>query len=956
LYPDVPDLRRIASYCPIPFTQCSNIAPHNLLPMHNPKKLFLLDAYALIFRAYYAFISNPMKNSKGLNTSTTFGFTLALDDVLKNQNPSHIAVAFDTSAPTFRHYLFPEYKGTREETPEDIKLAVPYIKKVIEAYKIPILEVEGYEADDVIGTLAKQAEKEGFEVFMMTPDKDFAQLVSENIKMYKPKRSGADAEIWGPVEVMKYFEITDPTQVIDILALWGDASDNIPGVPGIGEKTAKKIIAEYGNLENVYNNLPNFKGKQKENLELFKDKAFLSRDLATIRLDVPVKFDENKFIVEEIDNKKLKVLFEELEFKTLLSRIVKPQEIKIQISTQQGDLFGGFQSKEASGVHLDNIATIKKDYRLVTEKDEIDKLVLLLKESGSFAFDTETTDLEIYKADLVGISFSIKRDHGFYLPVPQDFNSAHKLLSSLKQVFENKQISKIGQNIKFDIRMLKKYNIEVTGDLFDTMIAHYLLQPEQRHNLNYLSETYLGYTPVKIEELIGQKGANQGNMKNVPLEKIKDYAAEDADLAWQLGIIFKDELKKADLENLANIVEMPLIYVLACMEHEGVKMDKGSLDEFRKDLVNDIIAVEAKIYKLAGVEFNISSPKQLGEILFERLKIDTDAKKTKSLQFTTSEEVLSKLEGKHEIVSEVLTYRGLKKLLSTYVDALPKLAHPVTDKIHTSFNQTIAATGRLSSNNPNLQNIPIREERGREIRKAFIPELAGQLFLSADYSQIELRIMAHLSEDKNMIEAFLNEEDIHTATAAKIYKLDPGEVTREMRNHAKTANFGIIYGISSFGLSQRLNISRQESKELIDNYFINFPGVRAYMDNSIKIARDKGFVQTMMGRKRYLPDIHSRNAIVRGAAERNAINAPIQGSAADIIKLAMINIHKSIKEHNMTAKMILQVHDELVFQVSMNELEQLKKIVRQEMESAVILKVPLTVEMGTGKNWFEAEH
>jgi len=922
--------------------------------MSSDKKLFLLDAYALIYRAYYAFINNPMKNSRGLNTSTTFGFVLALDEVLRNQNPSHIAVAFDSHLPTFRHELFPKYKANRESTPEDIKIAVPYIKEIIEAYNIPVVEVIGFEADDVIGTLAKQAEKVGFEVYMMTPDKDFAQLVSDQIKIYKPKRSGNEAEIWGQDEVMKFFGVENPSQVIDILALWGDASDNVPGVPGIGEKTARKIIHEYQNLNEVYENIQNFKGKQKENLEIFKDQAFLSRELVTIRLDVPVSFNSDQFILKETDNERLKKVFEELEFKAFLNKIIKPGEKQISETPKQGDLFSEIQQISTVYDQQKNISTVKKDYRLIYDPNDIEDLLSVLKSENYFAFDTETTDLDINAARLVGISFAIKPDQGFYMPIPQEYDSAVKIITRFKPVFEDNEISKIGQNLKFDIRMLKKYGVEVKGELFDTMIAHYLLEPEQRHNLNFLSEKYLNYIPVKIEELIGKKGKNQGNMRDVELEKIKNYAAEDADLALQLSKIFQQKINNEGLDILARDTEMPLVYVLADMEHEGIKMDYQSLKNFRKELVDDIIASENKIYKLAGVEFNISSPKQLGEILFEKLKIESARKKTKSKQFSTSEEVLSKLTGKHEIVSEVLNYRSLKKLLSTYVDALPKLVNPDTNKIHTSFNQTITATGRLSSNNPNLQNIPIREERGREIRKAFIPEKNENIFLSADYSQIELRLMAHLSEDENMITAFLNNQDIHTATAAKIYKLDLNDVTREMRSRAKIANFGIIYGISSFGLSQRLNISRQEAKELIDNYFLTFPGVKIYMNNCIKFAREHGFVKTIMGRIRFLPDIHSKNAVVRGFAERNAINTPIQGSAADIIKMAMIKIHRKIKDLKMKSKMILQVHDELVFDTNLSELEQLMNIVKNEMESAVTIKVPLIVEMGTGKNWLDA--
>jgi DNA polymerase I len=922
--------------------------------MDSEKKLFLLDAYALIFRSYYAFISNPMKNSKGQNTSTTFGFTITLDDVLKNQKPSHIAVAFDPAGPTFRNELFPAYKANRQETPEDIRNAVPYIKKIIEAYNIPVIESLGFEADDVIGTLAKQAEKEGFKVFMMTPDKDYNQLVSDNIVMFKPRKSGSDSEIIGQTEVCQKFGITDPAQFIDILALWGDSSDNVPGVPGVGEKTAIKMISEFGSLDNIYQNLDKFKGKLRENLENFKGQAYLSRDLVTIRLDVPVTFNADLYLTEESNTEKLKEIFQELEFKALLSRLIKPETKPVPVTSQQGDLFSGFTTQAPIVTNLDTIKTIQKTYVLVNNENAYNQLADKLNRTNSISFDTETTELDTFSADLVGISFSVNAHEAFYVPIPQIYNEAVQILSHFKPALQNEKILKIGQNIKFDVRMLKKYGIEVSGSFFDTMIAHYLIQPEQRHNLNILSENYLHYSPVKIEELIGEKGKNQGNMKDVPVEIIKDYAAEDADLAFQLYEIFNAQLNREGLKDLAESIEMPLIKVLADMEQNGIKMDGATMLEFREDLVKDILTTEDKIFKLAGTEFNIQSPRQLGEILFDRLKIDSDAKMTKTQQYSTGEEILIKLTGKHPIIDEVLTYRGLKKLLSTYVDSLPKLVNTHTGKIHTSFNQTIAATGRLSSNNPNLQNIPIREERGREIRKAFVPENKDNIFLSADYSQIELRLMAHLSKDENMISAFMQGEDIHTATASKIYKIEITDVSREMRSRAKTANFGIIYGISAFGLSQRLNISRTDAKDLIDNYFITFPGVRAYMDESIKLAREAGYVSTMLGRKRYLPDIHSRNAVVRGMAERNAINAPIQGSAADIIKIAMINIHNKMKKDQMASKMILQVHDELVFDMKKTEETALMDLVRFEMENAIKLSVPLIVEIGKGTNWFEA--
>ncbi len=922
--------------------------------MDTDKRLFLLDAYALIFRSYYAFISNPMKNSKGQNTSTAFGFTITLDDVLKNQNPSHIAVAFDPAGPTFRNELFPAYKANRQETPEDIRKAVPQIKKIIEAYNIPVIQCAGFEADDVIGTLAKQAEKEGFKVFMMTPDKDYNQLVSDNIVLFKPRKAGSVSEIIGKNEICLKFGITDPAQFIDILALWGDSSDNVPGVPGVGEKTAIKMISEFHSLDNIYLNLDKFKGKLRENLEKFKEQAYLSRELVTIRLDVPVNFDADLYIKEVVNSEKIKEIFQELEFKTLLTRQIKPETKPIQTNSQQGNLFSGFSSVEPIVSNYNTINTVQKNYVLVNEEISLKKLADDLNNSDAFSFDTETTDLDIFSADLVGISFSIKPNEAFYIPLPQLFDDAVKMLSPFKSALENQNILKIGQNLKFDTRMLKKYGIEVGGSYFDTMIAHYLLQPDQRHNLNVLSENYLQYSPVKIEELIGEKGKNQGNMKDVPIEKIKDYAAEDADLAFLLYEKFIDQLKTEGLFELAEKIEMPLIKVLAEMEQNGIKLDKETLVDFRTELVKDILLTEEKIYKLAGHEFNIQSPRQLGEVLFDRLKIDNDAKMTKTKQYSTGEEVLARLTGKHPIVEEVLTYRGLKKLLSTYVDTLPKLVDNKSGKIHTSFNQTVAATGRLSSNNPNLQNIPIREERGREIRKSFVPESSENLFLSADYSQIELRLMAHLSKDENMISAFMLGEDIHTATAAKIYKIELADVSREMRSRAKTANFGIIYGISAFGLSQRLNISRSDAKDLIDNYFNTFPGVKEYMNQSIRLARETGYVTTMLGRKRQLPDINSRNQGIRGMAERNAINAPIQGSAADIIKIAMINIHNKMKEAQMNSKMILQVHDELVFDMKKAEESKLMNLVRSEMEGAIKLSVPLLVEMGTGFNWLEA--
>jgi DNA polymerase I len=932
--------------------------------MSDSKKLFLLDAYALIFRAYYAFINNPMTNSKGLNTSTILGFVNTLDEVLRKESPSHIAVVFDPSGPTFRKDLYPEYKANRDATPEDIKLTLPWIKKIIEAYNIPVVEVANFEADDVIGTLAFKAEKEGFTVFMMTPDKDYSQLVSDNIFMFKPKRSGNDIEILGPKEINEKFQTSDPKQVIDVLALWGDSSDNVPGVPGIGEKTAKKLISEYGSLENVYKNIDQFKGKQKENLENFIDQAKLSKELVTIVTNVPCEFNAERFKLTEFNRDLLQSLFEELEFKNLANRLLgtnttlgQAQSITTPDKPEgaQGNLFSGFASPEENPISdKDNIENIKKLYKHIQSLEDLKILVKEIKNLKAFCFDTETTGIDVINARLLGVSVSFKAHEAYYISFDEkDLNSGDKI-ELLKSILEDEAILKVGQNLKFDIRMLKKYGLEVKGNIFDTMVAHYLIQPEQRHNLNALSEQYLNYTPVSIESLIGKKGKNQGNMENVPVEKVVDYASEDADLTWQLYEVLKPELEKEGLSKLAVEIEMPLVYVLADMEQAGVKIDAKILKVAEKELVEDIIGIEKSIFELAGVEFNIASPKQLGEILFDRLKLVSDAKKTKTKQYSTGEDVLVKLKDKHEIVGQVLEYRSLKKLLSTYVEALPKLINPTTGRLHASFNQTLVATGRLSSNNPNLQNIPIREERGREIRRAFIPEDKTAFILSADYSQIELRLMAHLSKDENLIDAFKKGEDIHTATAAKIFSINPKEVSREMRSKAKTANFGIIYGISAFGLSQRLNIPRNEAKDLIDGYFTSFPGVKAYMDECIKNARETSCVFTIMGRKRYLPDIHSRNAIVRGVAERNAINAPIQGSAADIIKIAMVNIHKRIKSENLKSQLILQVHDELNFEVPANELETMKSILKEEMESAMKLSVPLTIDMGTGVNWLEA--
>jgi len=922
------------------------------------KKLFLLDAYALIFRAYYAFISNPMTNSKGMPTSTVFGFTLALEEILRKEEPTHIGVVFDPPGPNFRHEMFPQYKANRDATPEDIIKAVPFIKRLIEGFNIPVVEVTGYEADDVIGTMAKNADKEGFTVYMMTPDKDYAQLVSERVLMYKPGRGGAAAEVLGPDEVKEKFLVEHPEQVIDILALWGDSSDNIPGAPGIGEKTAKKLIGQFGSVEGVYENIETLKGKQKENLVNFKDQVILSKKLATIALDVPVDFSPEKLKRRELDKNALQGLFEELEFKNIAQRILAEatEPAKATPSGGQTSLFGDSPAEVTSQEKstLKNIDSVPHSYRLIDQEPDLKALAQELAQLKSFCFDTETTGLDTMEAELVGIAFSWKAHEAVYVSFPQDADEIKAWLDTIKGPFMDESIEKTGQNLKYDLHILKNYGFEVKGTLFDTMVAHFILKPEQKHNLNMLAEQYLEYSMVKIEELIGDKGKKQSSFRSVPIEKAKEYAGEDADITWQLTGLLKEELDREGFSELYKHIEMPLIPVLMKMEHQGVKLDVDALNIFAEELREDIIRTEADIFSLAGTEFNISSPRQLGEVLFDRLKIISDPKRTKTKQYATGEEILTELKDKHPVVSKILEHRSLKKLLTTYVSALPKLVKPGTGKIHTSFNQALVTTGRLSSVNPNLQNIPVREERGREIRKAFIPEKKGNIFFSADYSQIELRLMAHLSGDKQMIEAFVRNEDIHTATAAKIYKLDPKDVSKEMRSKAKTANFGIIYGISAFGLAQRMRISRSEARSLIDGYFENYPGVREYMNKSISMAREQGFVETMFGRRRYLPDILSRNSVVRGNAERNAINSPIQGSAADIIKIAMIRIQEFLDKEQFHSSMILQVHDELNFDVIPEELDRLKTMVVKEMENATSLQVPITVDWGEGANWLEA--
>lgn len=915
------------------------------------KKLFLLDAYALIYRSYYAFIKNPRYNSKGLNTSAIYGFLNTLMEVLTKEDPNYIAVVFDPSTPTFRHEKYEAYKANREAMPEDIRNAIPYIKQLIDGFNIKQLHVDGYEADDVIGTLAKKAAKEDFETYMMTPDKDYMQLIDDNIFMYKPKRSGNSAEVIDKTKACEKYDLDKPEQFIDILALWGDSSDNIPGAPGIGEKTATKLIRQYGSVDGIYEHINELKGKQKENLIEYKDQVYLSRELVTICLDVPIDLQLNTLERDDPNEQVLTPLLEELEFRTIAQRLFQ-KELMGTESPLQGSLFGDEQVESQSAKSID---AIEHDYRLVNSDKEIAALIDDLQKQPAFCFDTETTSLNPHTCELVGIAFSYKATKGWYVPFPKDQKATKKLLDKFNPVLSNEQIEKVGQNLKFDIMVLTHYGIQVKGPLFDTMIAHYLLQPELQHNMDYLAETYLHYKPESIEELIGKKGKNQLSMRNIPEDRVKEYACEDADITWQLMKLFREQLKKANLLDLAETLEFPLIYVLANMEVNGVKLSTDSLSEYTKDLQQELDKTEKEIHDLAGETFNVGSPKQLGEILFDKLKLDSKAKKTKSKQYSTSEETLQKISDKHPIIEKVLEFRSIKKLLNTYVEALPKLINEETGKLHTSFNQAVTSTGRLSSNNPNLQNIPIREERGKAIRRAFVPSDNEHILVAADYSQIELRLMAHMSQDDHMVEAFKQNEDIHAATAAKIFHVEnPKNVTSEQRRKAKTANFGIIYGISAFGLSQRLNIPRKEAKEIIDEYFEGFPKVKEYMDRSIKEGRDKGFVQTMLKRKRYLKDINSRNGVVRGLAERNAINAPIQGSAADIIKLAMIDIFKALEDQSWKTRMILQVHDELIFDTPKEEVEALKKMVREKMENAVKISVPLTVDIGEGDNWLQA--
>ena len=952
--------------------------------MSDQKRLFLIDAYALIFRGYYAFIKNPRINSKGLDTSAIMGFMNSLIDVVKRERPDHLAVCFDKGGSVARNEMFPEYKANRDETPEAIKIAVPLIEDILRAMKIPIMVKEGFEADDVIGTLAKKAEKEGYNTFMVTPDKDFAQLVSDNIFMYRPVFGGG-YETWGIPEVQKKFEVQDPLQVIDYLGMMGDSADNIPGLPGVGDKTAKKFLAQFGSMEGLLENTDQLKGKMKEKVEASKELGLLSKELATIMLDVPVEFDEKDFEMCPPDTHKVMEIFEDLEFRRLKDNFLKAfsEEGMASIGTQhqqepkasipkpaaatpqktstagqgQFSLFGGDSEPSAETQSYSSRKTIKDTehfYQTIQPGMATKLFIQNLMKQTSVCFDTETTGLNPLIAELVRIAFSWEIGKGFYVPFPDNKEEAQDLIELLRPFFESETIEKIGQNLKYDIKVLHKYDVDVKGKLFDTMLAHYLINPDMRHNMDVLAETYLNYTPVSITELIGKRGKNQLSMRDVPVEQQTEYAVEDADITLQLKEHFQQELGEANTQKLFDEIEVPLLRVLAHMELEGINLDSSFLNKLSEELNTDIKQLESNIYEAAGEEFNIASPRQLGEILFGKLKLVDKPKKTKTGQFSTAEDVLSYLAKDHQIIADVLAYRGLAKLKSTYVDALPEQVEEATHRVHTDYMQTVAATGRLSSNNPNLQNIPIRTERGREVRKAFVPRDENHVLVAADYSQIELRIIAALSEEETMIQAFKNGEDIHASTAAKVFNVPIDEVTREQRGNAKTVNFGIIYGVSAFGLSNQTDLSRGEAKELIDTYYETYPKLRKFMGEQVDFARDNGYVQTVLGRRRYLKDINSRNAVVRGAAERNAVNAPIQGSAADIIKIAMINIHQKLSEGNYKTRMLLQVHDELVFDVPKDELEAMKTLIKSEMEAAYQMAVPLDVEVGVGDNWLEA--
>jgi len=930
------------------------------------KKLFLLDGMALIYRAYFALSKTPRITSTGLNTGAIMGFTNTLLDVLKNQQPSHIAVVFDTAAPTARHIEFEAYKAHRESMPEDLAASIPYINRLIEGFNIPIITMDGYEADDIIGTLAKKAEKYNFQVYCMTPDKDFGQLVSENIFIYKPARMGNGAEVQGVKEILEKWEISDVCQVIDILGLWGDAVDNIPGIPGIGEKTAKKLVQEFGSVEGIIANADKLKGKMRENVENFAEQGLISKKLATILLDVPIELDEKSLELEDPNKELLEPLFAELEFRTLGKRVFGEDFSILEKNTStngQMDLFATTATVTTTEIiteitvdngPINNIHNTAHEYILADTKEKQEELAKQLVSLNSFCFDTETTGLDANLADIVGLSFSFEHAKAYYIPTPPNREEAQAIVDIFKAVLENPDIEKVGQNIKYDILLLARYGVKVQGTLFDTMLAHYLIDPDTRHGMDILAENYLNYSPVSITELIGEKGKKQGNMRDVEIGKIKEYAAEDADITLQLKNTFHPLLIDTNTLQLAQEVEFPLVYVLAEIERNGVKIDVPALGEFSKTLEQDIRALEESIFEKAGTNFNIASPKQLGEVLFDKLQLDPKAKKTKTGQYKTGEDVLLALAHKSDIVQDILNFRQLQKLKSTYVDALPELINTETGLIHTSYNQAVAATGRLSSTNPNLQNIPIRTERGREVRKAFIPRSEDNVILSADYSQIELRLIAELSKDQNMLDAFSQGHDIHRATAAKVYNMDFDGVTSEQRRNAKAVNFGIIYGQSAFGLSQNLGISRKEAADIINEYFNQYAGIKKYMSDAVEFAKENGYVETILKRRRYLRDINSANMTVRGFAERNAINAPIQGSAADLIKLAMIAIQKEIEQQGLSGKMIMQVHDELVFDVPKQEVAAFKKIILDKMTNAIKTNVPLVVEIGEGKNWLEA--
>lgn len=919
------------------------------------EKLFLLDAYALIYRAYYALIRTPRINSKGMNTSAILGFVNTLEDVLKNQSPTHIGVAFDPAGPTFRHEAYPAYKAQREATPEDIKIAVPIIKDIIRAYRIPILEVPGFEADDVIGTLSTKASQLGIDTYMMTPDKDYAQLVKENVFMFRPKHGGSEYEILDVEGVKQKYGFDNTGQMIDYLGLMGDTSDNVPGCPGVGEKTAQKLIAQFGSIDNMLMHTDELKGAMRKKVEENVEQIKFSKFLVTINTQVPIELNLEELTRKEPDEDALAKLFEELEFRSLINRVLKKEKPAPAKVEKEPNLFSLFEEEDTETAFNSNLSDLKStdvNYQLVETKEERKRLCDYLFTSNFLSLDTETTSTDAMSAELVGLSFAIKENEAFYVPIPSNQTEACLIVNEFKNLYEDEKILKIGQNIKYDMIVLSNYGIQVKGEIFDTMVAHYLLQPEGQHNMDYMAEVYLNYKTIHIDELIGAKGKNQRNMRELSPTDVYKYACEDADVTLKLKNILQPELEKQGLQDLSSQIEMPLVPVLAYMEQNGARINTESLNETSKHFTARMNVIEQEIYELAGEQFNIASPKQVGEILFDKLKIVDKPKKTKTGQYVTSEEVLQSLKD-HAIVGKILEHRGLKKLLSTYIEALPALINPKTGKIHTSYNQTITATGRLSSSNPNLQNIPIRDDDGKEIRKAFIPD-DGCLFFSADYSQIELRIMAHLSGDANMIDAFNSGHDIHAATAAKVYKKSIEEVTREERSKAKTANFGIIYGISVFGLAERMNVPRSEAKELIDGYFETYSGVKEYMEKSKEVAREKGYIETIFKRRRSLPDINSRNAVVRGYAERNAINAPIQGSAADIIKVAMIRIYKRFMDEQIQSKMILQVHDELNFSVLPEEKDKVQQIVIEEMQNAYAMRVPLTADSGFGNNWLEA--